>query len=155
MYSKHFLFSQYLQRYTVILSSSLWNVKISWLKQCTVHLTWQVSRPSTPTHKINRLFLSLTEEYTQLWQKTIIKVSLSICCNIFQKFTNKSHNMKALIILSHSSSLFFLLTYLYGENEFLCGPMHPVGVFSQEKTTPVSRGLICNETFLQNYLCPI
>ncbi len=47
----------------------------------------------------------------------------SVCCMIFLKFSNKSHNMKALIIiLSHSWSPFFLLTYLYAENELLLGP---------------------------------
>ncbi len=59
----------------------------------------------------------------------LLKDSFSACCMNVLKFSNKSHNMKALVILSHSSSPFFLLTYLYGENELLWGPMHPYGVF--------------------------
>ncbi len=61
--------------------------------------------------------------------------------------------MKALMTLSHSWSPFLLLTYLYGENELLWGPVHPFGVFLWEKT--VSRELICNEALLQNYPYPI
>ncbi len=56
--------------------------------------------------------------------------------------------MKASIILSHSSSPFF--TYLYEENELLWGPVHLFGIFLGEKL-PHFQGLICNETFLQNY----
>ncbi len=78
---------------------------------------------------------------------TVFKASFSVCCMIFQKFWNKSHNMKAFIIISHSWSPFFLLTYLFGENELLWGPVCPFGVFSWE--------VICNETLLQNYPCPI
>ncbi len=63
--------------------------------------------------------------------------------------------MKALIILSPSKSQFLLLTYLYGDNELLWGPVHLFGVFLQEKTRPVSRELICNDTLLQNYPCLI
>ncbi len=55
------------------------------------------------------------------------------------------NNMKILIILSHSWSPLFLLTYLYGENVLLWGPVHPFGVFSRERTRSVSRQLICNE----------
>ncbi len=49
--------------------------------------------------------------------------------------------MKALIILCHSWSPFFLLTYLYGENELLWGPVFPFGEFCEKKTLPVSREL--------------
>ncbi len=52
-------------------------------------------------------------------------------------------------------TIFPILTYLYGENELLWGPMCSFVVFSQEKTSPVSRELICNETLLQNYHCPL
>ncbi len=45
-------------------------------------------------------------------------------------------------------TMFFLLTYLYGENELLWGPVSPFGVFSREKSPPHSRELICNlDTF--------
>ncbi len=41
------------------------------------------------------------------------KASFSVCCIIFfLKFSNKLHNIKALIILSHSWSPFFLLIYM-------------------------------------------
>ncbi len=50
------------------------------------------------------------------------------------------------VILNHSWSPFFLLTYLYAENELLWGSVHSFGVFLQEKFPPVSRVLICNET---------
>ncbi len=42
--------------------------------------------------------------------------SLSICCMMFVKNFNKSHNMKALIILSHLWSQFFLLIYMENMN---------------------------------------
>ncbi len=48
-----------------------------------------------------------------------IKASFCVCCLIFLKFSNKSHIMKALIILSHAGSPFFLLIYLYGEIKHL------------------------------------
>ncbi len=50
----------------------------------------------------------------------ILKASLSVRCMIFLNFPNKSHNMKALVILSHSWSPFFWLACLYGNNELLC-----------------------------------
>ncbi len=60
---------------------------------------------------------------------------------IFLKFSNKSHNMIS----------FFLLTYLYGENELLLDPVCPFGLFSQEKTFPVPGELICivRDTFIK------
>ncbi len=62
--------------------------------------------------------------------------------------------MKVLIILNHSWSPFFLLIYLYGENELLRGPVCPFGEYSWEKLSTVSGEIICNETLLQNYHCP-
>ncbi len=62
------------------------------------------------------------------------KASFSVYCMIFLKFSNKSYNMKTLIILSHS------FTYLFiWEKWTFVGPLHPFGVFSQEKTPPISR----------------
>ncbi len=49
----------------------------------------------------------------------------------------------------------FLTSYLYGENELLWDLVHPFGAFLQEKTPSVSKELICNESLLQNYPCPI
>ncbi len=54
----------------------------------------------------------------------------------FWTFQNKSHNMKALVILSQS--LFLPLTCLYGKNELLWVSMWPSGVFSWERTSPRS-----------------
>ncbi len=88
---------------------------------------------------------------TNVGPTNMCKASFSVCCMIFQKFSIKSHNLKALIILNHSWSPIFLLTYLYGENELLCRSVHPFRVFSWEKTPPLSSELICNETVLQNY----
>ncbi len=48
----------------------------------------------------------------------------------FWTFQNKSHNIKALVILSQSWSPFFPLTYLYGEKELLWGPLCSFGVCS-------------------------
>ncbi len=42
-------------------------------------------------------------------------------------------NMKELTIQSHSWSPFFLLTYLYGENERLWGPLHPFVIYFEKK----------------------
>ncbi len=85
----------------------------------------------------------------------LLKPSFSVCYLMFMKFSNKSHNMKAWIILSYS---LFLLLYLYRENEFFFlggGHVCHFEVFFREKTPPVERELICNETLLQNYPCPI
>ncbi len=44
-------------------------------------------------------------------------------------------NMKSLIILIHWWSPFYLLTYLYGENEILCGPSPPFwSIFSRKNS---------------------
>ncbi len=64
----------------------------------------------------------------------IVKASFSVCYILFLKYSNKSHNMKAVIIRSHSWSPFFLLTHLY---------VRPFGIFSWEIIPPVSRELLC------------
>ncbi len=51
-------------------------------------------------------------------------------------FHTKSHNMKALVILSHLWSPFLPLTCLYGKKELLGVSRRPSGVFSWEKTPP-------------------
>ncbi len=53
---------------------------------------------------------------------------------LFWTFHNKSQNMKALVILSHSWLPFLPLTCFYGKNELLWVSMWPSGVFSWEKT---------------------
>ncbi len=54
----------------------------------------------------------------------------------FWTFHNKSHNMKALFILSHPRSQFLPLTYLYGKYELLWVSVHPSGVFFVRKNFP-------------------
>ncbi len=84
-----------------------------------------------------------------------LKAFFSVCCMMFLKLSNKSHTMKALIILSHSWLPFFLLVYLYGEMNFI-GTLCTILVYFREtKTPPVLRELICNDRLLQNYPCPI
>ncbi len=55
---------------------------------------------------------------------------------LFWTFHTKSHNMKALVILSHSWSPFLPLTCWYGTNELLWVFVQPSRVFSQEKIPP-------------------
>ncbi len=52
----------------------------------------------------------------------------------FWNFHNKSHNIKALVILSHSWSPFLPLICLHGKNELLWVSVLPSGVFSWEQT---------------------
>ncbi len=54
----------------------------------------------------------------------------------FWTFHTKSHNMKALVIRSHSWSHFLPLTCFYGNIELLWVCVWPSGVFSWEKRTP-------------------
>ncbi len=54
----------------------------------------------------------------------------------FWTFHTKSHNMKALVILSHSWSPFLPLTCLYGKREPLWVSVQPSGVFSWRNTPP-------------------
>ncbi len=86
-----------------------------------------------------------------------IKASFSVCCMTFLKFYwNKPHNIKVLIILSHSWSPFFLLTYLYEENELLWGSVCPFGVFSQhKKLLHFQENSFVMRALLQNYPCLI
>ncbi len=64
--------------------------------------------------------------------------------------------MKALVIVSHSWSPFFLLVYLYGENKSLeiC-TVCPFGEFSPKKTPTISRELIWMRHFYKIILVHI
>ncbi len=77
---------------------------------------------------------SVSMHHVRIVVYRFIKASFSVCCMNFLKFSNKWHNMKTFINLSHSWSPFFLLTYLYWANKLLWGPVHPFGVFSWENT---------------------
>ncbi len=81
----------------------------------------------------------------------VFKVSFSVCCMIFLKFSNKSKYES----IDHSKSFMITIfpTYLYGENELLWVPVPSFGVCLREKTPPVSREHICNQTLLQIYPC--
>ncbi len=63
-----------------------------------------------------------------------VKLSSLFSAWLFWTLHNKSHNMKALVILSHSWSPFLPLTCLYGKKELLWVLVWPSGVFSWEKT---------------------
>ncbi len=72
------------------------------------------------------------------WINTIVRhvcnlesLKLPVRCMTFHA---KSHNMKALVILSHSWSPFLPLTFWYWKNELLCVSVRSSGVFSWEKT---------------------
>ncbi len=56
----------------------------------------------------------------------------------FWTFQNKSHNMKALFVLSHSWSQFLTLTCLYGEMNF-CGARCTLLEYFWEKKVPPDR----------------
>ncbi len=93
---------------------------------------------------------------TTLGRSMHFKVFFSVYCMLFLKFSNNPHNMKALIILSHSWSPFLLLTYLYGENALMfVGHCACFWSIFARKTPPISRELICNVTLLQNSPCPV
>ncbi len=56
----------------------------------------------------------------------------------FWTFHNKSYNMKALVLLSHSWSPFLPLTCLYGNNEFLWVSVQPSGYFRAKKLSQIT-----------------
>ncbi len=56
----------------------------------------------------------------------------------FWTFHNISHNMKALVILSHPWSSFLPLTCLHEQNELLWVSVWPSGVFLWGKSLPIS-----------------
>ncbi len=60
------------------------------------------------------------------------KASCSVCCMILLIFSNKSHNMKAVIILSHSWSPFFLFTFDMEKMNF-CGALCPLLEYFRKK----------------------
>ncbi len=88
-------------------------------------------------------------------QVPVFKASFSVCCMLFLNFSNKSHNMKTLIILNNSRSP-FLPTYLFIWRKYsFVRPYVPFWSIFLTKNPPISRELICNETLLQRYPCPM
>ncbi len=65
----------------------------------------------------------------------VLKLPSLFATRLFRTYHNKSHTMKALVILSHSWSPFLPLTCLYENKELLWVPVRSSGVFSQEKTS--------------------
>ncbi len=68
--------------------------------------------------------------------RVLLKLPSLFAAWCFWTFHIKSHNMKALVILSHSWSPFLPLTCLYGKNELFGVSVWTSGVFSWEKLLP-------------------
>ncbi len=69
------------------------------------------------------------------WLNRQLNLPFLFAAGPFWTFHNKSDNMKALVILSHSWSQFLLPTCLYGKYELVWVSVQPSGVFSHEKNT--------------------
>ncbi len=87
----------------------------------------QLDRESSPLWEIN---------FPQCINLLYLKLPSLFAAWLFWTFHTKSHNMEALVILSHSWSPFLPLTCSYGKNKLLWVSVWPSGVFSWEKTPP-------------------
>ncbi len=105
-----------------------------------VHVNWQDHIFKQPWQNINAIVWLICYAYYhayihchhyQTWYDTLKLPSLFVAW-LCWTFHTKSHNMKALVILSHSWTPFLPLTCLYGKNELLWAS----GVFSWEKPLP-------------------
>ncbi len=74
--------------------------------------------------------------YVGTIQSRCFKVSFCVCCMIFLNVSNKSRNMKTLVVLSHPWSQFLTLTFWYEENKLLWGPMSRSGIFFEKELPP-------------------
>ncbi len=101
---------------------------------------WDVLLPAQKNIVIDAVFLFHPDwqplVYTIYCLRRNLKLPSVFAAWLFWTFHNKSHNMKALVILSHSWSSFLPLTCLYGKNEPLRVSVQPSEVFSWEKTSP-------------------
>ncbi len=61
----------------------------------------------------------MTRVYVYVRMVLVLELPSLFVAWLFWTFHNKSHNMKALVILSHSWSPFLLLTCLYGKITFV------------------------------------
>ncbi len=110
----------------------------NWLSLSLSLLEWPgMTRNDHP----NKLELSIhphSEVDSAQWDwgisKTPLKLPSLFVAWLFWTFHNKSHNMKALVILSHSWSPFLLLTCLYEKNYFCGSPCDLLEYFLWEKT---------------------
>ncbi len=110
-------------------------------------------------HALSNTMFNIHDTYTVLYTMfnihdicivlyTMFRASFSVCCMIFQKISNKSHNMKAMIILSHSWPPFLLLSYSYGENELLWDPVHTfLSIFTRKNSPNFKRTHLYWHTF--------
>ncbi len=69
---------------------------------------------------------------------TKLKLPSLFAAWLFWIFHTKTHNMKAMVILSHSWSPFLPLTCLCGKNELLWVYVQPSGVFSWENSSQIT-----------------
>ncbi len=82
----------------------------------------------------NQSYISPYMPYSCGSQNQYLKLPSLFAAGPFWTFHTKSHNMKAVVILSHLWSPFRPLTCLYGKNELLWVSVQPSGVFSWQKT---------------------
>ncbi len=80
------------------------------------------------------LFCNFLIEESNQFKAPKLKLLSLFAAWLFWIFHTKSHNMKALVILSNSWSPFLPLTCLYRKNELLWVSVRPPRVFSWEKT---------------------
>ncbi len=104
----------------------------------TLHLTQQFTHQNLKTNKNIDIIIHMTNmmDYQRYPNGQVnvyvLKLPSPFTAWPFWTFHNISHNMKALIILSHSWPPFLPLTCLHGNKN--CGSVQPSGVFSWEKT---------------------
>ncbi len=112
----------------------LYHLKVNQLKLCYLGEILYGSRHNVT---LSSLFILWTNLYMSNRPNiTSLKLPSLFTAWPFWTFQNKSHNMKALVILSHSWSPFLPLTCLYGKHEFLWVSVQPSVVFSWEETPP-------------------
>ncbi len=89
------------------------------------------------THTLDYVNFMESWEHTKYMLATghLLKLPSLFAAWPFWTVHSKSHNMKDMVILSHSWSLFRPITCLYGHNELLWVSVRPCGVFSWEKST--------------------
>ncbi len=111
----HILFLAYLASYqinqiVVATTTATWCCIIP-SKISAKNLSWEVNLRTINTDYIACVNANISDS-----TRDLVKASFSVWCMNFWTFHNKSHNMKALVILSHSWSPFLPLTCLYGNN---------------------------------------
>ncbi len=90
---------------------------ISWLR--SIWVTYHIWKRLYKTKTCHLAELDLHMYIAIITWLINLKLPSLFAAWLFWTLHNKSHNMKALVILSHSWSPFLLHTYLYGKNELL------------------------------------